>query len=424
MAKNVFPYSLLFIFFIAYFLVSLPYYSGDIKNHLAWGRSIAEFGTYGFFERTFPGFSYPTYPPLISAFFALSYVLYAGVMLLIHFLNQTVSFFPSGLVWFLQWENMEIAFLKLAGIIPVMLLAICISLFWRLFKDEVVLRDKYLIWLAVFLNPAIIYLAGVWGQTDVLQIVLMLFSFYFLFKKRVWMSAVFAGLALLSKQTVLIIFGVYLLSTLKLFGIKKMLGVVLISAGVFYLGYLPFYGLSLDKPVVHYFNSIRLVDFGVAENAVNLWGAMFNFKDASSNQKFFSIPLDFWGYLMFLILVAPLTLVFWFRRFDYEKFFQYLFLIFIIYFFVFTRMHERYLIPAVIFSTVLLLFKKRIYLINFVFFSLLHFINLYRGLYQPEIPIISQAVRSNEFLTILVVGYLVLIIYNYYLYVKDEIKKV
>lgn len=423
MVKNVIPYSLLLIFFIAYFFISLPYYSGDIKNHLAWGKSIAELGTYGFFERTFPGFSYPTYPPFISALFALSYILYQFVMNLTQFLNQTIFFFPSKLIWFFQWENTEIVFLKLSGIIPVMLLGICINLFWPLIRKEAVLRNKYLIWLAVFLNPAIIYISGVWGQTDVLQNVLMLFSFYFLFKKRIWTSAFFAGLALLSKQTVLIIFGVYLLTTLKLFGIKKMLAAVLISGALFFLGYIPFYGLSFEKPLVHYFNSIRLVDFGVAENAINAWGALYSFKDASSNQTFFFISFDLWGYLTFLIFVFPLTLIFWFRRFQHERFFHYLFLVSIIYFFVFTRMHERYLIGAVIFSTFLLLFRKRIYLLNFLFFSFLHFVNLYRGLYQPDFPVISLMARSNAFLTILVVGYLAVIIYNYYQYVKDGFKK-
>lgn len=407
------------LIFVSYFLISIPYYSGDIKNHLAWGKSIAEIGAYGFFERTFPGYSFPTYPPFVTLLFALSYFLYQFALFIIQFLNASLAFFPSKLVWFFQWENTEIAFLKLSGIIPVILLGVLFLSFWKLFKDEIVLKDKFLIWVVILLNPAMIYIAGVWGQTDALQNLLILTAFYFLFKKKIWVGAVFSGLALLSKQTVLIIFGVYLLTTLKLYGIRKLFITLVIAALVFYLGYLPFYGLSLDKPVIHYFNSIRLVDFGVAENAVNLWGALFNFRDASSNQTFLSISLDNWGYIMFLVLALPLTFLFWIRKFEYRGFFLYMFLISIIYFFVLTRMHERYLIPSVVFATILLSFGIK-YWINLIFFSLLHFLNLYRGLFQPDIPYLSILVRDQTFLNILVVGYILLIVYNYYLFVKNE----
>lgn len=408
-----------FLVFLAYFLISLPYYSGDIKNHLAWGKSIVEFGTYGFYDRTFPGYSFPTYPPLITLLFGLSFWFYQLVLNLANHLNLSLGVFPSRIIWFMEWENTLIAFIKLSGTIPVIILGYLLVRFSKIFNKEIIVKNRKLPLAILFLNPAVIYLAAIWGQTDILQNLLLLLAFYFLFIKKLWPSFIFAALAILSKQTILILWGVYFVTLFKLDGFKKMLDGILVNLAVFYLAYLPFHDLSITWPIWFYRYNMTLVDFGVAENALNLWGFLYNFKSASSNQLFLSLPLDIWGYLMLAVLSIPLLTVFWFRKFSYQKFFQLLFLISIIYFFVLTRMHERYLIPAVIYSAMLILFGKK-YWISFIFFSLLHFLNLYKGLTEPNISFLTAIVKSTMALNILVLGYFILIIYNYYLYIKND----
>jgi hypothetical protein len=86
----------LLIAFMIYFLISLPIYSGDVKNHVAWGQSLLELGPYNFFDRTFPGYSFPTYPPLIMISFALSWGIYQLAMGATYFLNSFLPIFPSG----------------------------------------------------------------------------------------------------------------------------------------------------------------------------------------------------------------------------------------------------------------------------------------------------------------------------------------
>jgi hypothetical protein len=87
-------------------------------------------------------------------------------------------------------------------------------------------------------------------------------------------------------------------------------------------------------------------------------------------------------------------------------------------------MHERYMIPVVLFATILVCFKQKKILminnwINFLFFTFLHFINVYRGLFQPTIPIIYDLTKSHQFLLFLVIGYGVLMMYNYTTFLQE-----
>jgi hypothetical protein len=87
-------------------------------------------------------------------------------------------------------------------------------------------------------------------------------------------------------------------------------------------------------------------------------------------------------------------------------------------------MHERYMIPVVLFATALVCFKQKRLLmvgmwINLIFFTFLHFINVYRGLLQPTIPVIYDLTTSNQFLYFLVIGYGVLLLYNYTTFLKE-----
>lgn len=417
MKKIVYPL-LLSAVFIIYFLISLPDYSGDIKNHVVWGQSIWEFGPYGFYDRIFPGFSYPTYPPFIMSLFALCFGLYQNTVFTISFLNSHLPIFPSNLVHFFEWENTKIAFLKFPGIIATILMGALIYSFAGRFKDEA-FRIKPFWAAAIFLfNPAVIYLSSIWGQTDVLQYMLLMFAFLLLFKKKIWIAFIVSALALLSKQTIIMLWGIFMLTVLKELGWKKMILGILINFVIFYISYLPFHEPSFYWPVRFYQANFTLVNFQLSENSVNLWSLLFNFQSVESSQKFLSISLDIWGDILFLVLAIPLTGYFYFKKLSIKMFFHYLFLISIIYFFFLSRMHERYLIPGVIFASVLIMFDKK-YWINLIFFSFLHFMNLYKGLYVPQYLPLRPLVNSLLFLDFLVVIYGVLIFYNISLFFKS-----
>jgi hypothetical protein len=416
----------LLIAFVVYFLISLPIYSGDVKNHVAWGQSLLEQGPYGFFDRTFPGYSFPTYPPLIMFSFAISWWLYQFKLGAIYFLNSAVPIFPSPLVHWMEWENVWISFLKLPGLIGAIAFAGVLPWVLKKSGETLAIKNKYLIAFLLLINPAVIYVASVWGQTDLIQNLFLVLALGFTFNKKFWWAFIFAGIALMTKHTILLLWGVYMFYLLKEFGIKRTIQAVVVSLVIFYLSYLPFHSPSLIWPLQFYYSNFTLVDFGVAENALNMWGAIIDFGMAPSS-TFAGISYDLWGYILFTIFVLPITILFYLKKTTKYQLFQYLFLISGFYFFFFTRMHERYMIPVVLFATILVCFKQRKMLmvsdwINLIFFTFLHFINVYRGLFQPTIPVIYDLTKSNQFLLWLVIGYGLLLLYNYTLFLKELVR--
>lgn len=195
---------LLIAILVTYLLLSLPFYSGDVKNHLAWTQSIVKEGVYGFYFRNFPGFAYQNYPPLAMFGFVISLKIYGVIS---YFINHLGNF---NLINFWHWENVEISFLKLSGYLPVLFISLGIFL-WS--------GKKYLPALLFLFNPAVIYLGVVWGQIDLLPLMFIFLAFYFLFNKKLYISFLMAALSLLSKQTVLILWIFYILVVLKEYGL-------------------------------------------------------------------------------------------------------------------------------------------------------------------------------------------------------------
>lgn len=407
---------------LLYFWISLPYYSGDVKNHVAWGMSLLEDGSYGFFDRKFPGYSFPTYPPLIMYSFALSWGFYQSMMGLTYWLNSVVGIFPSLVVHWMEWENVWISFLKLPGMIATIVFAGVIPWILKKSGEKLSIKNPYLMASLIIFNPAVIYVSSVWGQTDLVQNLFLLLAIGLLFAKRFWLSFILAGIALMTKHTILLLWGVYIFYLLKEFGFKKSLYAVGVSLGIFYLSYLPFHSFSLIWPLQFYYSNFTLVDFGIAENAINMWGVLQDFKYLSVTQSFLGLSYNAWGYLLFLVPVLPLTYLFWVRKTTAYQLFYYLFMVSAFYFLFFTRMHERYMIPVVLFLSILFCIKK-FHIYNLIYFTFLHFINVYRGLYQPNIPFVYDLARSNQFLLLLAMGYVVFMAYNYLVLWKELIKQ-
>lgn len=396
--------------FLAYFFISLPDYSGDIKNHVIWGKSILHEGTYGFYDRVFPGYSFPTYPPFVMLLFAISFGLYELSVFLAAYLNANFGLFPSNLIHFLNWENVRIAYLKLPGVISTILMSVLVYKFWEIEKEKSAVKNGVWLLLLFLINPAVIYLSAVWGQTDVLQYLFIILAIYFAHKNRIVLSYLCAVLGILSKQTVVVLWALYFLYIFKQYGFKKMIYGGVLNLVIFYLAYFIFQPPSLYWPIKFYQANFELVNFLLVENSYNLWTFIFGFASVDSGKMFSGISLDVWGYVLFLVFAAPLTLKFYFGKFSLEKLFQFLFLISLTYFFFLSRMHERYLTPAIIFGTILAMYSKK-YWLPLGFFSALHFLNLYRGLYVPQIHYLREVVDNLLFVRIMILIYGSLLIF-------------
>ena len=401
---------ILLAFFMVFFLLSVPYYSGDVKNHIFWGRSILEEGAPGFYGRDMQGWSYPNYPPVSMLSFAASVWLYDFTKSTFSALNS-YSVFPSGLVHWIELDNVYISFLKIPAIIPFVLSGWFIFLFGRLFKKSI--KQSAVFTLLFLLNPGLLYLAVLWGQNDFAQVLFILGAFYFLLKEKFILSYVFAGLAILSKQTVLMAWGLFLITVFKLHGLSKSLTALLTSAIVLWVAYLPFNVQGLLWPFTYYNETLKSTGFLVADNAINFWGMYSGFNQMDAAENIFLFSYERWGFIIFGLMFLPLLYKYLKSKFSYKLLFSFLFLSSIAYFFILTRMHERYLFFGVIFAHMLVMLNKK-YWYNLLFFSILYFLNLYRGLYQPDIPILVDLLKNNLFLNGLVLAYLAVLIYNYY----------
>ncbi len=417
--SNSLIFLLLLISLIIFFMLSVPYYSGDVKNHIFWGRSILEEGPADFYGRDMQGWSYPNYPPVSMLSFAASVWLYDFTKSTFFTLNST-PLFPSDLIPWIEFDNVYISFLKIPAILPFVLSGWFIFLFGRLFKKNV---KQSLLYLVLFLlNPGLIYLAVLWGQNDFMQVLFILGALYFLLKEKFILSYIFAALAILSKQTVLMVWGVFLITVYKMNGIQKSLTALLTSIIVLWLAYLPFNTTGILWPFTYYNETLKSTGFLVADNAINFWGAYSNFQNLDAAEKLFILSYEKWGFLIFGLLFLPLVIKYLKTKFSYELLFSFIFLSSIAYFFILTRMHERYLFIGVVFAHLMVMVSKK-YWYNLLFFTILYFLNLYRGLYQPDLPILPDLLRNNTFLISLVVAYVGLLIHNYYYFMfklKDE----
>ena len=401
---------ILVILFFVFFMLSVPYYSGDVKNHVFWGSSILYEGPAGFYGRDMQGWSYPNYPPVSMLSFAASVWTYHSTKDLFFTLNA-YPFFPSNLIHWIEADNVYISFLKIPAILPFILSGAFVFAFGKLLKKSF---KQSLIYMFLFLfNPGLMYLAILWGQNDFAQILFILGAFYLLLKEQYLLSYIFAGLAILSKQTVLVAWGIFLITVYKLKWIPKALTALLVCAVVIWLSYLPFNVTGIIWPFTYYNETLKSTGFLVADNAINFWGMYSGYNQLDAGQKDFLLTYEHWGFVLFGILFLPLLFKYLKTKFSPELLFYFLFMTSITYFFIFTRMHERYLFFGVVFAHMLLMTNKK-YWYNLLFFTILYFLNLYRGLYQPDFPILPELLKNVTFLNLLVICYLLLVTYNYY----------
>ena len=388
--------------------LSAPYYSGDVKNHLAWAQSLLKLGPFNFYAREFPGYAFPNYPPVMMGLFALSLKVYQLINQASWYLNTHFSLFPSQLIPFIQWENTQIAFLKLPALFAHLLVVYTVD---KLFNK------RHLSLLLLF-NPALLYLTIIWGQVDLLPVALLVLSVYLLQRKNLILSSMVISLSLLTKQTVVIFLPVYMYFFITQSGPKRLAYPLIIFPIIFYLAYLPFHQFDLGWPIFLYRHNFDLVAASVNENALNLWGLIFDFHRVNDGIKFGLLTYQQWGYLMFgLSMVVPIINFLTIEK-TVKNLFTFLAIITLGYFLFLTRMHERYLAPAMVYLTILVSFGKKYYL-PLIWMSLVYLVNLYHGLFMPYLPFYNFF-NNLYFLDGLVAGYLLMFIYLISLSFKND----
>lgn len=380
---------LLLLGLILRLVLSITVYSGDVNNHVEWARSILKSGTVGAYDRQYKGVMQPTYPPLALYSFSTAYWAYENIYHFSSALNKSLPAFPSTFIWAMEDQDVLPAFHKLTSIFSDLGIAVLIYGLAR--KVFSVSHSTGLTSAAVFLfNPAVFYNSALWGQMESPPIFLVMLAVWlFLTHRPIKGHAAFAA-ALLFKQSSLIFIPLILLLSVFQAGWKKTALGLLVSLGIFFLSYLPFIPASLnftDKLTYPFSVYVNRIEVGsgsnyISDHAFNLW-ALFTrlekipdtlivFSDLSANMvgKIVFVVLSGWYISKYLLSRSTRDLLSLFGLISFCAFM------------VLTRMHERYLAPALPFLALVSASKTQLRAV-FLLVSLGHLVNLYHEWWFP-----------------------------------------
>lgn len=327
-------------------LISIPGYKFDIDAWFAWAIRLNEVGFSQFYSTEI----WTNYTP--------------GFLYILWFLGLIKEL--------LNINNQDFyLILKIPSIIAELFLAFFIykqiakkSLSWATIAASMVL-----------FNPAFIFNSSIWGQIDGLLSLTMLLAVYLLTQHKLVFSSVFLGLSFLIKPQTVALAPVFLLFLVKNLSIRNILKLCLPFMLVVFVLSLPFFTNQHLLGLLRLFFQMTSDYPYTSLFAYNLWGVVgFWIPDS---QLWLNIPYQAWGYLIYALFWLT-TGYFYFKR----KLSLYALsaLGTLSFFFLPTRVHERYLYPAIVFLIMLSAFyKSRILLILTGILSLLHFINLYHA---------------------------------------------
>lgn len=227
-------------------------------------------------------------------------------------------------------------------------------------------------------NPVLIFNASIWGAFDGFMTLFLFLSVYYLAQKKLILASIFFGVSLLVKPQAIAIAPVFVFWLLFTYSRKTIVNNFLKLSlpgiiAIFILS-LPFF---LSDPLFGFLNLFVQMAQDYKANslfAYNLWGIFGFWIDDST----FLGPLSYqtWGILLLAVFWIYFFILFYKKKIS--DVYTLATLGFLAFFFLPTRVHERYLFSAIPFLILISVYlKNRILIICTVLLSLLHTINLY-----------------------------------------------
>lgn len=267
-------------------------------------------------------------------------------------------------------NNLFLYALKLPGIIAEMILAAVVYL--SLIKSS---NFKFALIGSSFVlfNPAFIFNSAVWGQIDGLLTLFLLLATNFLKNKTLIWSSVMLSTAFLIKPQTIMIFPAFILYTTRNLTSQHLWKLILPFFLIILIASLPFF------PYKPFHNLINLIINTASQypytslNAYNFWGIIgFWIPD---EKEFMNITFQNLGFFIFMAYWVVIA-YFYFKK--KLSLYALVTLAALGFFFLLTRVHERYLYPALVFLIILITGNRSILLFFLtVMINLLHFWNLY-----------------------------------------------
>lgn len=328
------------------FLSPIQGFKFDVGTWFAWAERLNSVGFAHFYSNDI----WTGYPP--------------GFLYILSFLGFIKNLFQIDTFFFYS-------ILKFPSILAEIILAFLI---YQIIPKNFGIWRKLGLLLVVF-NPAFIFNSAIFGQFDGLFSLSLLLSIYFLVKKKVKSSCVFWGISFLLKPQAIILAPVFLFYIFKNFSIKIIAKISLSLTLTILIAFLPFFPTNPINGPIHLV--VNLLDFYPYNSifAYNLWGILgFWIKD---NNAYLSITYQNWGYILFAFfwIIIGFTHIWKKRNFSL---FTLSTLSSLSFFFLITRMHERYLYPGLVFLIIVaVLNKSRLLVMLTIILSLIHFLDLY-----------------------------------------------
>lgn len=352
--KHFFIIIIILGFFIRVLLLHLPGFKIDVDAWFAWSERLVSLPLSKFYSDAI----WTNYTP--------------GYLYILYFLGILKHLFSISSDFYYQ-------LLKLPSIISEIILAIFV------YKK---ILNKNLFWakiaaLIIILNPAFIFNSALWGQIDGLLALSMVLAIYFLEKRNLILASAFWGVSLLIKPqaiALLPVFGIYM--AVELFSARRYLEVgdtlkdafklILPATFVIFIASLPFFPNQPLGGVINLFSKM-IGDYSFSSlYAYNFWGGVgFWIPD---NIQWFNLSYQIWGYILYTLFWL-LILIFGRNKLSVYSLAA---LATLSFFFLPTRVHERYLYPAIVFLIIVgSQMKSYVILIATLVLSMIHFLNLY-----------------------------------------------
>jgi Gpi18-like mannosyltransferase len=313
-------------FIIRVLLFPLQGYQNDMGTFISWFNTAADYGPRLFYSAV----SWCDYPPFnIYLFWGFGS------------LAQTLGLFGTPYMTYIVKLVPNIFDLLTAGVI-----------YWFVRKQLSPKLSLIAAALYVF-NPAVIFNAAIWGQFDSIYTLFLLLSLILALKSKPEFSAVSFAVAVLTKPQAIALLPLIAFVIIKKSNIKRLLFSVATFAATIFAVILP---MQWSNPITFltdiYFGAYSGYEY-TSINAFNLWG-IFGLWVPDGN-------LFILGWALFAVF-SIFTLYVLNKRWgksDQMLIFFTAFMLFFAFFMLPTRIHERYLFPAISMFALMFPFVKR-----------------------------------------------------------------
>ncbi|QSF45552.1 phospholipid carrier-dependent glycosyltransferase [Paenibacillus tianjinensis] len=327
-------------------------YQNDMNTFIAWGQRLVDRGPGGFYEEGY----FADYPP--------------GYLYILYLLSAIRSLFG-----FTHGSGGETLLFKLPAIVSDLVLG---GLIYRIGRKKLGSGVAMGLMLLFLFNPAVLMDSAAWGQADSFFMVFLLLSIMGAADKAFVRSAIWFAIAVLVKPQALIFTPVLLLAFYHHRAWKQLAVGALYGLGIFVLLAAPFFWNNggLGGLIDLYKSTLSSYPYSTV-NAFNLY-ALTDPMWSSMDLTWLGITYRVWGFIFILAAVAA-AVYFSFKkdRKELSKSYFIGMVLIVIMFVLGTKMHERYIYPALI----LCLFsyiesRDRRFLTLFLGFTLTQYINV------------------------------------------------